>query len=171
MLSRKVSRIFDRILDTGAALAGVLLIAVMLAVSVKVFFRYVLQEGLVGIDQISGASLLFITFLGAAWVLRRGEHVAIDLLFVRLKPETQWRLNIINSIIGAIICLALTWYGMVESLYSWQRGILTAKELELPRVISIAIIPVGSFFLSLQFLRKAWSYRRGKELEKETITM
>ena len=168
-LSGKISSIFDHTINIGGALAGVLLVTLMLVVSVKVFFRYILHEGLVGIDQISGMVLLYITFLGAAWVLKRGGHVVIDILFVRLKPEPQRRLSIINSIIGAIICLILTWYGTLEGLDSWQKGIMTARELEMPRVISIAIIPVGCFFLSLQFLRRAWSYCRGKELEKETI--
>ena len=168
-LSGKISSIFDHTITVGGTLAGVLLVVLMLVVSVKVVFRYVLHEGLVGIDQISGMSLLYITFLGAAWVLKRGGHVTIDILSVRLNPETQRWLSIITSIVGAVVCLILTWYGTMEALNSWQKGIMTAKELEIPRAISTAIIPVGSFFLSIQFLRRAWSYHRGKEVGEKAI--
>ncbi len=168
-MSGKISSIFDHTITAGGTLAGVLLVALMLVVSVKVFFRYVLHEGLVGIDQISGMGLLYITFLGAAWVLKRGGHVTIDILSVRLNPETQRWLSIITSIVGAIVCLILTWYGTLEAFGSWQRGIMTAKELEIPRAISTAIIPMGSFFLSIQFLRRAWSYHKDEELKKKAI--
>ncbi len=58
-------RLFDLVVDAGAVIAAVLLVAVMLATTIKVVFRYGLREGLIGVDQISGTMLLYITFLGA----------------------------------------------------------------------------------------------------------
>lgn len=151
-----VARVFDRVLDLGAALAAVLLLAVMLATAIKVIFRYVLHEGLVGVDQISGTLLLYITFLGAAWVLRREEHVTIDLLTGGLSPKVRRHLHTITSIAGAFVCLALTVYGTIETVGSWQAGIRVAAELEIPRAINLAVIPLGSLCLFLQFVRRAW---------------
>lgn len=164
--SRKTSRVFDTILDIGGALSAVCLIAVMLLTSVKVIFRYVLREGLIGVDQISGTLLLYIAFLGAAWVLRREEHVTIDLLVTRLSPNVQRWLNVINSIIGALICLVLTVYGTMEAVTSWQRGILIPAEIEIPRVINVGVIPLGCFFLWLQFMRRAWLHFRGATTQR-----
>lgn len=162
----KSTKIFDNFLNTGGALAGVLLIAVMLLTSVKVFFRYVLQEGLLGVDQISGTFLLYITFFGAAWVLKREEHVSIELLVVRLRPKTRRWLNVINSIVGAIICLILTIYGSMEVIYSWQKGILIPAEIEIPRVVNLTVIPLGSLFLWIQFMRRAYQYFKGETLKQ-----
>jgi TRAP-type C4-dicarboxylate transport system permease small subunit len=150
-----VARVFDRVLDLGAALAATLLLAVMLATTVKVIFRYVLHEGLIGIDQISGTLLLYITFLGAAWVLRREEHVTIDLLVTGRSPKTRRRLHVISSVMGALVCLTLTVFGTLEVVGSWQRGILIPAELEIPRAINLAVIPLGSALLCLQFVRRA----------------
>ena len=152
---KKIIRIFDWLLDAGAALSGALLVAVMLLTSVKVFFRYGLREGLLGVDQISGTLLVYIAFLGAAWVLRREEHVTIDLLVTRLRPKTRGRLTCVNSVVGALICLVVTFYGTVEAVTSWQRGILIPAEIEIPRVINLGVIPLGTFLLSLQFMRRA----------------
>jgi C4-dicarboxylate transporter DctQ subunit len=156
-------RAFDWILDAGAALAAILLVAVMLTTTVKVVFRYGLHEGLVGVDQISGTLLLYITFLGAAWVLRREEHVTIDLLTSMLRPRVQRRMLVVSSIIGALICLALALFGTLEVVSSWQRGIRIPAEIEFPRAINLAVIPLGCLCLGLQFIRRAWQCLRGTE--------
>lgn len=154
-------RAFDMVLDAGAGLAAVLLLGVMLVTSIKVIFRYGFHEGLVGVDQISGTMLLYITFLGAAWVLRREEHVSIDLLVAGLRPRVRRHLTVINSLIGAAICLLLAAYGTQEAFTSWQRGIRIAAEVEIPRVINLGVIPLGCLCLGLQFLRRAWGHLHG----------
>jgi TRAP-type C4-dicarboxylate transport system permease small subunit len=147
------------VIDLGAALAAALLIAIMLATTIKVIFRYVLNQGLIGIDQISGTLLLYITFLGAAWVLRREEHVAIDLLVAGRSPKVRRRFHVVSSILGALVCLVLTVAGTLEVIGSWQRGVLIPAEIEIPRAINLVVIPLGSLCLGLQFVRRAWSAR------------
>jgi C4-dicarboxylate transporter DctQ subunit len=142
--------------DGAAMLAAALLITVMLATTVKVIFRYGFHEGLFGIDQISGTLLLYITFLGAAWVLRREEHVSIDLLVSVLDMQTRRRLQIFGSILGAAICFCLVLFGTLEVLNSLQKGIRIPAEIEIPRAINLVVIPFGSLLLGLQFLRRAW---------------
>ena len=154
-LGRRAVRVFDAILDAGAALSGALVLTVMLVTSVKVVFRYLLRQGLIGVDQLSGLLLLYITFLGAAWVLRRDGHVTIDLLVGRLGPGARRRLDVVNSLVGAAICFVLAWYGTLEVVDSWRRGILIPAEIELPRVVNLVVIPLGSLFLALQFVRQA----------------
>jgi TRAP-type C4-dicarboxylate transport system permease small subunit len=151
--------LFDRVIDLGAALAAALLIAIMLATTIKVIFRYVLNQGLIGIDQISGTLLLYITFLGAAWVLRREDHVAIDLLVAGRSPKVRRRFHVVSSILGALVCLVLTVAGTLEVIGSWQRGVLIPAEIEIPRAINLVVIPLGSLCLGLQFVRRAWSAR------------
>lgn len=166
-LATKLTGLFDRTIDVFAVLGGLLLVLIMLAVSTKVVFRYFLHTGLPGIDEIAEISMLYLTFLGAAWLLRRGGHITIDLLFVRLKPKAQVRLNVITSVLGIIICLILIWYGTMATVSFWQRGILTPTILEVPRALIIAIIPAGSLLLGLQFLRRAWLSGTGKLDQRE----
>lgn len=153
-------RIFDRIVDGGAILAAVLMVGVMLTTTVKVVFRYGLREGLIGIDQISGTMLLYITFLGAAWVLRREEHVTLDLLIGRIAPEVRRQFLIWGSVAGAAVCLVVSGFGTFETVTSWQRGIRIPAELEIPRAVNLVAIPVGCLFLGLQFARRAWRHWR-----------
>lgn len=159
-LQTKTVRILDGVLDAFSSLAGVLLIFVMLAVCAEIVMRYFFHSPTVWVLEISEVLLLYITFLGAAWLLRREGHVRVDMLLTRLSLRAQAFLNITTSAIGAIMWLTLTWYGIVVTLDLFQRGILTPTVLQLPRFAIILIIPVGSLLLSLQFFRRAGRYWR-----------
>lgn len=148
-------RLFDFIVKAGGALAGLLMVAIMLMVCAKVFMRYVLGVGWVGVDQISGSMLLYITFLGAAWVLLQDKHITIDILFGHLSPKRQRGLTMVNSAICALLCLLLFVYSTNEVIYSWNSGFRVASELEIPRAFNLIVIPVGSLLLCIQFLRRA----------------
>jgi hypothetical protein len=103
----RAMHIFDRVLDIGAFVSAALLICTMLATTVKVLFRYGLRISLIGVDQISGTLLLYIGMFGAAWVLRREEHVIVDLLLGHVSERTRTLLLVGSSLLGALVCLTV----------------------------------------------------------------
>lgn len=151
----RVSRAFDVLLNAGGAVASILIILVMVMVCVKVFSRYVLGSGIVGVDQISGTLLLYITFLGAGWVLKNDRHISVDILYVALNPNAQRWANVLTSAIAAAVCLVIVVYGTLEVAVSWQRGTLIAAEIEMYRAINLVVIPFGCLLLFFQFVRRA----------------
>lgn len=151
---RKIARIFEHTNNVLAFIAGVIIIFVMAAVTYEVVMRYFLNRPTLWVVEVSGYSLLFITFLGAAWVLGKGGHVKIDLLINRLKPRSQARLSIITSVMAAIICLVIAWYSGRVTWISFQTDYLSPTELRFPLFIILFIIPVGTFLLFIQFLVK-----------------
>jgi TRAP-type C4-dicarboxylate transport system permease small subunit len=157
-------RLFDCIIDLGAVLAAVTLIGVMVATTVKVIFRYGLHVSFIGVDQISGTLLLYIAFLGAAWVLRRDEHVTIDLVLAHVGGRTRWFLMVTSSLIGTAVCLVLTVFGTIEVVTSLHRGIRIPAEIEIPRAVNLIVIPIGFLCLTLQFLRRALDEIKGIEM-------
>ena len=159
----RVMRAFDRIIDIGGAVAAVLLIAVMLATAIKVIFRYGLREGLIGADQISGTMLLYIAMLGAAWVLRRNEHVTIDLLLSHVGARMRWLLTLISALAGVAVCLVITAFGTLEVIDSIRTGVRIPAEIEMPRAVNLIVIPIGFLLLALQFLRQAVDLLKGAE--------
>jgi C4-dicarboxylate transporter DctQ subunit len=156
-------RVFDVIIDLGGVIAAVLLIAVMLGTTVKVIFRYGLREGLIGADQIGGTMLLYIALLGAAWVLRRNEHVTIDLLLGHVGPRTRWFLTVVSAVIGALVCLVITVFGTLEVIDSLQKGVRIPAEIEMPRAVNLVVIPIGFLLLMLQFLRQTVDLLKGAD--------
>lgn len=150
-----MGRCLDRVLALAAGLAGALMVGVMLIVCAKVALRYFFNIGIVGIDQISGTSLLYITFLSAAWVLQHEGHVTIDILVSGLGQGARKKLNVVVSLISAAVCLIVAIFGVAEVVNSWRHDIRIASEIEILRAYNLAIIPLGAGLLFLQFLRRA----------------
>ena len=72
------------LLAIPASITSALLVVLTLGVTAfSVFRRYVLGNPLTWSDELSGFLVVAIVMLGAAEVLRRGEHVSVDILSER----------------------------------------------------------------------------------------
>src|SRR5690606_33467549 len=107
---RVLGRVFDIITNTLALVSSAILVAMMLMTVIKVVMRAVFNHGILGIDQISGVMMVYMTFLGAAWVLRSDSHVSVDLFTEAAPPKLRRILLLISSLIGAAVCFVLTWF-------------------------------------------------------------
>ena len=155
-LLAKVIKILDRIIDIGAIIAGILVIFLMLSVSLEVTLRYFFGRPTIWVVEIAEYVLVYIPFLVAAWVLKRGGHVRMDLVLNRFSPKNQYLLNAITSFTGAVICFILTWSGVKATLC--YVGYKTPTPLMMPKSLIIAVIFVGTFLLFVQFLRITYGY-------------
>jgi C4-dicarboxylate transporter DctQ subunit len=157
MKIRTLINIFDHTLRLMYIFAGVLLIFCMLSISIEVASRYLLDRPIGWVIEIVEYSLLYIGFLTAPWVLKHGRHVKMDLVLNQLGPRTQSTLDMIASMIGAIVCFILCWFGGRVTWDLFQTHYTTPTVLELPKYIFVAIISVGSMALFLQFLIRVFS--------------
>ena len=106
--------------------------------------------------------LLYIPFLGAAWLLRIEGHVKMEMVIDRLNPKRQSVLNTITSIIGVIIFLVMTWYGAKSTWFLFQSGHYMPTDLKPPTFLIILIIPAGSLLLFIQSLRRTHGFLRSR---------
>ena len=131
---------------------------VMLSVCYEVAIRQFMGESTNWVLEINEIVLVYITFLGAAWVLKAGGHVKLDLLIDRLKPKNAAMLNMVTSIIGAIIVLVLLWYGTLTTWDHYVQDIHPPSVMMIPTAYSLVIITVGSLLLLIQFLRNVYGF-------------
>ena len=157
-LTEKVSNGFSRTLDSLGLVACILILFSMMLVVTDVVMRYFLNRPIQWTTEITEYSLLFIAFLGAAWVLKREGHVGMDLIVNRLGRRAQALLNTVTSIIGALIWLTITWFSVKATLEFYELGFFFFTTLRTPKFIIISIIPIGSALLFIQFMRRAYSY-------------
>lgn len=111
MRRTKVEIIFDRVLKAGASLAGFLLIFIMLSICFELVCRR-MGHPLMWVMEVTEYSLLYITFLGTAWVLEREGHVKMDIVVNALKTKIQALFGIITSVIGSAMSFYLVLYGI-----------------------------------------------------------
>ncbi|MBW2609774.1 MAG: TRAP transporter small permease [Deltaproteobacteria bacterium] len=157
-MKKVLKNIIDHIIDFLALLAAGMIIFVMLSVGVDVVMRYFLNRPMLWVGEITEYCLLFITFAATAWVLKKEGHVVMDILVVRLNKKRQSFLNTSTSILGAFISLIIAFFSAKVTWDFFRSGAYESSVLEPPKYILYIIIPVGSFFLFIQFIRRVFMY-------------
>jgi len=146
--------IFDAIMDALFFIAGVLLILIMLSVTMDVIMRYFLNRPQFWVGELSEYALLYITFTGTAWVLKKDAHVKIDILSTLLSPKKINILGLFASIICIFVCIVLIYYGVKVTWDHFARRVFLPTLMQFPKGPLLAIIPVGAFLLLIQFMRR-----------------
>jgi len=157
-LLTKANHIFDRSLSATAIMAGVLIIFLMMGTLAEVISRYFFNSPIPWMLEVLAYSLVWITFLGVAWLLKREGHVNMDVFLVRFKPRTRCLVNIITSALGVLVCAVLVWSTAENLRFYIEVGHLQQTERYFPTAPIFVIIPIGSFLLFIQFLRRTYGY-------------
>ena len=164
----KVIAVYDRIINLLAYLGAILIVVIMLVVDYEIALRFVLNSPTQWVLPATTFSLLFITFFISPWMLREDKHVKMEFVLDRLNPRAQSVLNIITSILGALSCLALTWYGVKVTWQHFEIGFVFASPPHWLKWPFLAIIPICSFLLFIGFLRRTSRHlQRWRRHDKE----
>jgi len=132
-----------------------------------VIWRYFLNRPLKGVTELAGYSLLYITFLGAAWLLKKEGHVKMDIVLNQLMPKNQALINAITSILVAICCLCATWYGARSAWEYFLTGYYEVSQLSIPVFHLSAVVSFGFLLLFIQFLRRGYGYLESWRILRE----
>jgi TRAP-type C4-dicarboxylate transport system permease small subunit len=160
MIFRKPGIIFDVILEIFRFLAMLLIVCAWFFTCIEVFLRYFFNHPQAWTLELVEYSLLYITFLGSAWVLKQEQHVIMDLVISKFSPETQNIINAITSILAALICIIMSWYAGRAAWNHFGRGSVTPKLLEFPLYPLLGIICLGYGLLFVQFMRRAYGFMK-----------
>jgi C4-dicarboxylate transporter, DctQ subunit len=152
----KAGKMYDRLLDFFAILAGIIAAFITLAVCAGILSRYLLNRPMAWVIEISEYSLLYMTFLAAAWVLRHEQHVSVDLVYNRFSPRNKSIADLFTSIVAGFVFLIITLYGFKVTKHQFDTKYFTPTFLEAPKFLITLIIPVGSFLLLIQIIRKIY---------------
>ena len=154
----KVGALFDGALNILLYAAAGMILICLVAVCTEVLMRYFLNRPLVWVVEVTEYSILYTTFLAAAYLLKEEGHVKIELVVDALKPRAQALLNAITSMLGIVVCLVLGFFGTSNTIAHFQQGIPTFTAMEIPKWPFLMVIPFGSFLLLIQFVRRAYGY-------------
>jgi len=167
LITRSI-RIFDSIINSFAMLAAILVLLLVAVTLYEIIMRYFIGRSELWTLETTEFSLLYITFLATAWLLKEERHVTMDLVLSRFKLRNQAKISAVTSVIGAVMFLMLTWYGAKVTWQSFQTGYLLPTMMEAPAFAILLIIPVGSFLLFIQFLRRAYRHLMSWKAKDET---
>ena len=160
---KRIKTVFDATVDALAFFGALLIVLIMVTVTIDVIMRYFLNRPIFWVAELAEYALLFITFTGTAWVLKHDRHVKIDILTGQLKEGKARVLEIVVSIMGIFICAPLTYFGVVVAWDHFARGVYNPSLLSFPKGPLLAVIPLGTFLLLVQFALKMITLLRNRE--------
>ena len=148
-----VPSVFDRVVSyvawLAAAIGAGVVLLMMLVVAYAVVNRYILGTPITWTDEFSGYLVVALVMLGAADTLRRGDHIAVDLITARLSPRARRLAAIWGHVMVLVFAAALLYSAKTTLEYSINFGILSEGYLEAPMWIPQSFLVVGGVLMAL----------------------
>jgi len=131
---------------------------VTIGTCVDVLLRYSFNRPISWMLELTEYAMLYIPFLGAAFVLKEDGHIRIDLVITFLSEQSRGWLNVVTSFVGGVVMLTYTWFGAQVTLDYFKRGVPSLESLKTPMFLILMIIPIGGLLFSIQFFRQMKGY-------------
>jgi TRAP-type C4-dicarboxylate transport system permease small subunit len=147
----KLSDAFGRLLNALALLAALILLAMVVMVTADILLRNLTRTGFPWANEVSEYSLYLITLLTAPWLLRRGQHVRIDLALTAVPPRAAWLMEAAADLLGFVVCLVMMRYGFKMTIDSAMLGSITIKNLVFPEWWLLWPLPACFALLAAEF--------------------
>lgn len=145
--------VLRRLVDAAAFAAGLLLLFQVVAVTVDVLLRLLLDSPINGVTALTEWSLLYIAFLGAPWLQRENGHVSVDLLLHMVGPRASRRLTVASEGLGLVVTGVLVVFGTVVTYGKLVEGEYDFFKITwVPLYVIFAVIPFGAALWFLQIL-------------------
>ena len=152
----RLSAQFGRLLEVLAAIGCALVFLMMLVICVDVLLRNVAlvpsMRGLGWANDLTEASLYLTTMLAAPWLLRRGQHIRVDIVLRAIPKRAAWYCEWIADVLALACCLVMVAYGTRMAWASFKSGAMTIKTMITPEWWLLAPLPVAFLLLAVEVL-------------------
>jgi TRAP-type C4-dicarboxylate transport system permease small subunit len=148
----RISAAFGKVLNALAAIAALTLLAMVALVSADIVLRNLTRTGFPFANEVSEYALYVITLLTAPWLLRRGQHVRIDLVLSFVPARAAWLTEAAADVIGFAVCLVMMRYGIKMTIDSALLGAITIKNLVFPEWWLLWPLPACFALIAAEFV-------------------
>lgn len=163
MALNRFRSLFSRLNFLCAVLGAALLFLIAAIICFEVVGRAFGGSSRLWVIEVSEYALLFITFLGAPYLLEKNMHVVLDLLYNSLRRGPRLVLQFFNGAIGFVVCAVLFVVGVQVVVDQFVTG---TREVTVMRPLSwwiTAALPLGAGLMSVQFLDQVIRALRAEE--------
>jgi TRAP-type transport system small permease protein len=147
---------YGRLLEAFALVACALVLGMTLMICTDVLLRNArIIPGVAGLawsNEISEAMLYLVTMLTAPWLLRRGQHIRVDVLLRAVPKHVGWIFEWAVDVLAFACCLIIAWYGARAAVASFKAGSMSIKTLVTPEWWLLSVLPLAFLALSLEMV-------------------
>lgn len=145
-----VPRWAERLLKFVALIGGLILFAVMLLVSVAVFYRYQLNNPILGDTELVEIGMSLVVMMAMPYVTLRGTHIRVDILDPYIGDYGRFIGDLFARTVSCYVLFLLIRKTWAKTLDAHEYGDVT-NMIEIPVSIAYGAITIG-FGLSIAVL-------------------
>lgn len=126
----------------------------MIVISFEVVMRYFLRAPTLWGTGVAQRIFVLYFFLSGGYVLLRGKHINMDVLYAKLSVRTRAILDLITGVLTLGFAACVTWYG---SIFAWQSLRMLERDntaWQGPLYPFHLAVPVAAVLLLLQAVAK-----------------
>ena len=150
---RAVIRAYDTLLYTMAFIAAVTLVWLMVSVVVSVLMRNIGLQPFAWLFTSAEYGILYMTMLGAPWLVREKGHVHIELVTAALPPTLRRFVSRFVAALCVFVCVVLAWYGLQLFLTNIERNNYDVRAYYYPRWLLTVTFPIAFSVMAIEFSR------------------
>jgi TRAP-type C4-dicarboxylate transport system permease small subunit len=148
----------DLIEKIGLAVAVICVALIMFIVSYDAISRYALHAPLPWASELITYYLMIAaTYFAIAATFQQGDHISIDLFRGMMPRRLRAQLDVVWSLLAAVIFSIITYGTWSEMLHSWQSSEFLPGYITWPAWLSYLPIVIGSLLVTLRLVAHALS--------------
>ena len=148
-----LDRLVGLVVAALALVAGVLLVWLMMAVVGSVAMRNLGLQPFAWLFVSTEYALLYITMLGAPWLVRRRGHVHIELVTAALPPGPRAVVSRGVALLCVLVCVVLAWKGAELVQTNVARNDFDVRAYFTPKWWLTIAFPVSFGLMGIEFAR------------------
>jgi TRAP-type mannitol/chloroaromatic compound transport system permease small subunit len=160
------AELIDRVNTAIGRAVAWLVLAVVLLQFALVVARYLFGLGSIWLTEAVIYGHAMVLMLAAAWTLKAGGHVRVDIFYADASPRTRARIDLAGALLLLLpFALTLLWLSMPYVVRSWAVMERSQEASGLPLVYALkTLIPAFAVLMALQGIvqaTRAWRVLAG----------
>jgi TRAP-type transport system small permease protein len=136
----------------SAYVAAGLVFIMIFPTTIDVFLRYIMDEPLPAMFQLTEFMMIGVVYLGISYVQSSKGHIIIEVMTQWLPQKGQDILDIVGYFLGFVIFMAIAWQTGKQGWDAWVTQDYTMGIVHFPLWPAKSIIPLGCALLCIRLL-------------------
>tara|TARA_R110002094_G_scaffold115872_1_gene111614 strand:- start:1756 stop:2262 length:507 start_codon:yes stop_codon:yes gene_type:complete len=148
-----IGKAYRGVLYAMAGIAGAMLVWLMISVITSVVMRNAGMQPFAWLFTSSEYAILYMTMLGAPWLVREKGHVHIELVTAALPAPARRVVSRMVAVSCVAVCALLAWKGAELLVTNIQRNDLDVRAYYFPKWILTLAFPISFGLMAIEFSR------------------
>ncbi len=150
--------------DAEKILCAAIFLAMTVVGFANVVVRYLTNYSLAATEELLTNGFLLLTIFGAAIAARRGEHLAVTILFDHVPSPVRKAMLVLSCLLSVLLLALSTWFTLEMALNQQASGV-RSYALQIPGWYYSIGLPLGFALIIIRYIQHTLDAWRGRAAE------